>query len=245
MTTENLPRTNNRNNENIQRTSNDINDTSNTNNTNNANNTNINNEEVLSKLAYKFSSSIRLLDLVIKHVYEIKPLDEDQNSLASWKYLEEALLSTRLLNLDALSTLNVARRDEALKSFMPSINQHRKQIRYLEENYRKLWKKGIEKQSFLMMRYTSEGGKRALNEFFRLQTGKRVQEWFTDELPESTTVTLNSGNTVGGRLKEALHTWRRYLPHYWATTIIKKGYYPVWERTPPLRIHIPSQKVQQ
>ncbi|CAG8815068.1 25186_t:CDS:2, partial [Gigaspora margarita] len=49
-----------------------------------------------------------------------KPTDEDQNGLASWKYLEEALLSTRLLTLDALLALNVARRDEVLKSFMPS-----------------------------------------------------------------------------------------------------------------------------
>ncbi|CAG8815548.1 7160_t:CDS:2, partial [Gigaspora margarita] len=79
-----------------------------------------NTDKVLSKLAYKFSSSVRPLDLAIKHVYEIKPTDEDQDGLASWKYLEEALLSTRLLTLDALSALNVARRNEVLKSFMPS-----------------------------------------------------------------------------------------------------------------------------
>ncbi|RIB05325.1 hypothetical protein C2G38_2047670 [Gigaspora rosea] len=79
-----------------------------------------NTDKVLSKLAYKFSSSIHPLDLAIKHVYEIKSPDEDQDSLALWKYLEEALLSTRLLTLDALSILNVARRDKVLKSFMPS-----------------------------------------------------------------------------------------------------------------------------
>ncbi|CAG8449483.1 74_t:CDS:2 [Scutellospora calospora] len=79
-----------------------------------------NTDKVLSKLAYKFSSSLCLLDLVIKQIYKTKLPDEDQDGIALWKYLEEALLSTRLLILDALSVFNISRRDEALKSFMPS-----------------------------------------------------------------------------------------------------------------------------
>ncbi|CAG8578475.1 41556_t:CDS:2 [Gigaspora margarita] len=40
-------------------------------------------DKVLSKLAYKFASLVHTLDLVIKHVYETKPPDKDQDSLAS------------------------------------------------------------------------------------------------------------------------------------------------------------------
>ncbi|CAG8639001.1 15007_t:CDS:2 [Cetraspora pellucida] len=57
-------------------------------------------DKTFSKLAYRFSSSLCPLDLVIKHLYE------------------EALLSTRLLTLDTLSSLNEIRRDKALKSFI-------------------------------------------------------------------------------------------------------------------------------
>ncbi|CAG8538384.1 36198_t:CDS:10 [Gigaspora margarita] len=63
--------------------------------------------KVLSKLAYKFSSPLCPLDLAIKHIYKTKPSNKDQDSLVSWKYLEETLLSTRLLILDVLSALNV------------------------------------------------------------------------------------------------------------------------------------------
>lgn len=122
-----------------------------------------NTDKVLSKLAYKFLSSVRPLDLVIKHVYEIKPTDEDQDGLASWKYLEEALLSTRYLPWMLYQHLIWHVEMKRLNCLCPVINQHRKQNPCLEENYRRLWRKRIEKQNFLMMRYTSEGGKRTLS----------------------------------------------------------------------------------
>ncbi|CAG8680119.1 5276_t:CDS:2 [Gigaspora margarita] len=57
-----------------------------------------NTDKVLSKLAYKFSLSLHLLDLVIKYVYETKPQDKDQDDLA----------------------LIIVHRDEVLKLFIPN-----------------------------------------------------------------------------------------------------------------------------
>ncbi|CAG8808753.1 20034_t:CDS:2, partial [Gigaspora rosea] len=158
------------------------------------------------------------------------------------KYLEEALLSTRLLTLDALSTLNVARRDKVLKSFMLSHQPTPETDSVFGGELQEIMEKRNRETKFfndaLYLRRRQESLEhKPTRPYYNSST--------QDGPPESTTVTLNSGNTERGRLKEALHTCQHYFPHHWATTIIEKGYYPVWERTLPLRIHIPSQKLQR
>ncbi|CAG8807951.1 10905_t:CDS:2, partial [Gigaspora margarita] len=185
MTTENLPRTNNRNNDNIQGTLNNMNDTNNSNNTNNTNNTNINIEEGQGYdsdernqallQSYSQNKNIKFNPLPIdkqiisymsKQAHNTdKPTDEDQDGLASWKYLEEALLSTWLLILDALLALNVALFGGELQEIM---------------------EKGNREANFLMMHYTSKGSKRTLNinlqDSTDKETGTRVVHKWTAQI---------------------------------------------------------------
>ncbi|CAG8828617.1 44820_t:CDS:2, partial [Gigaspora margarita] len=76
--------------------------------------------KILFKLSYRFSASIRPIDLALKTLYESKPSDDDEAGMHTWKYLKEAVLLARTFTLDALSHISENRKDLALKCLNPN-----------------------------------------------------------------------------------------------------------------------------
>ncbi|CAG8723529.1 6528_t:CDS:10, partial [Gigaspora margarita] len=134
---------------------------------------------------------------------KFKPLPMDKQILSCMskqarntdkKYLEEALLSTRLLILDALLALNVAHRDEALKSFMPSHQSIPETESVFGGELQEIMKKRNRETKFfndaLYQRRRQENLERKpIRPYYNAQ-GKQIQGWSTDGLSESTTNTL-------------------------------------------------------
>lgn len=73
-----------------------------------------------SKLLYRFSSVIRPIDNTLRMVYAAKPVEESGESYEAWLQLEQSVLNSRALALDALSFGNDLRRELALKTLSPN-----------------------------------------------------------------------------------------------------------------------------
>ncbi|CAG8825950.1 20530_t:CDS:1, partial [Cetraspora pellucida] len=119
-------------------------------------------DKTFSKLAYRFSSSLCLLDLAIKHLYEVKPQNEDQSNL-SWKYLEEALLLQSYLHWTPCLHSTKYEEMKHLSHLFLTTSPALKMKQFSEQNCKTLSKKRIEKQSFSTMHYINEGGKKNWN----------------------------------------------------------------------------------
>jgi hypothetical protein len=73
-----------------------------------------------SKLLYRFSAAIRLIDNTLRIVYATKPEEESGERYDTWVQLEQTVLNSRALVLDALSFGNDLRRELALKNLSPN-----------------------------------------------------------------------------------------------------------------------------
>jgi len=72
------------------------------------------------RLMYRFSSVLRPLDNSLRFVYASKPDDSATKEVKeAWILLEQTVLNSRALLLDALSFGNEIRREQALKSIVP------------------------------------------------------------------------------------------------------------------------------
>lgn len=69
-----------------------------------------------SKLLYKTSSVLRPIDNTLRMVYASKPTEDSGDSYETWLQLEQTVLNSRALLLDALSYGNDLRRELALKN---------------------------------------------------------------------------------------------------------------------------------
>jgi hypothetical protein len=69
----------------------------------------------LRRVIYKVSSAIRPIDNTLRMVYASRPEEEGDN-YEDWVQLEQTVLNTRALVLDALSFTNELRREQALKT---------------------------------------------------------------------------------------------------------------------------------
>ena len=74
------------------------------------------NDKLLRLMAYRFSSVIRPIDNTLQMVYVTKPEDQTSESYNAWLLLEQTVLNTRMLALDALSFANELRQEQALKA---------------------------------------------------------------------------------------------------------------------------------
>lgn len=74
------------------------------------------NDKLLRRMAYRFSSVIRPIDNTLRMVYATKPEDQTSESYNAWLLLEQTVLNTRMLALDALSFANELRQEQALKA---------------------------------------------------------------------------------------------------------------------------------
>lgn len=78
----------------------------------------------LRRAVYRFSSVIRLTDNILWLVYASKPQDTTSNQFQAWLQLEQTVLNTRALALDALSFINDLRQEQAIKATI-SPNYHK------------------------------------------------------------------------------------------------------------------------
>ncbi|CAG8475900.1 23971_t:CDS:2 [Cetraspora pellucida] len=124
---------------------------------------------------------------------------------------QETLLSTRLLTLDALSSLNEIQKDEALKSFIPNTNLP------------------------LKMKHEKKNWNVRLCPSFRTTM---IQDLSLEKSPKPTINTKTSGKG----LENVYPIWQKFFPQHWATTIIRDGYYPIWEHTTILVIIVQQKQ---
>lgn len=76
------------------------------------------------RIIYRFSSVVRPIDNTLRMVYAAKPEEEDNEKYEAWSLLEQTVLNTRALALDALSFANELRQEQALKATIsPTYNK--------------------------------------------------------------------------------------------------------------------------
>jgi hypothetical protein len=75
----------------------------------------------LRRATYRFSSVVRPIDNTLRLVYASKPDDESGSQYEAWLQLEQTVLNTRALALDALSFTNELRQEQALKATISPI----------------------------------------------------------------------------------------------------------------------------
>uniref|UniRef100_U9UER5 Uncharacterized protein n=1 Tax=Rhizophagus irregularis (strain DAOM 181602 / DAOM 197198 / MUCL 43194) TaxID=747089 RepID=U9UER5_RHIID len=68
------------------------------------------------RVIYKVSSAIRPIDNTLRMVYASKPESTDGETYKTWLQMEQTVLNSRALILDALSFANELRREQALKA---------------------------------------------------------------------------------------------------------------------------------
>ncbi|CAG8598542.1 16939_t:CDS:2, partial [Dentiscutata heterogama] len=189
-------------------------------------------DKLLSKLAYRWSATLRPLDNTLRLLYDSKPDQDDKEALESWEAMEQSLMDTRSLLLDGLSYANDIRRDQAIKCISPSYNppaEHEEvcgptklnELITQENEKNKLFNKALQyKRQFRSSESSSSHGRGQYNPRF----GTRR--------PVPTSLYLQSFL----KTQHNLQHWVTLFKDSWATKVINNGYSIQWNLPPPLTI---------
>jgi hypothetical protein len=123
-------------------------------------------DTTLRRVTYHFSSVIRPVDNTLRLVYASKPDDISGDQYEAWVQLEQTVLNTRALALDALSFVNELRQEQALKATI-SPNYHKppdKEEVFGEELYQTI---KMENESNKLLNDAAYQKKRSTQHFFR------------------------------------------------------------------------------
>ncbi|POG72320.1 hypothetical protein GLOIN_2v1840614 [Rhizophagus irregularis DAOM 181602=DAOM 197198] len=165
-----------------------------------------------SRLLYKTSSVLRPIDNTLRMVYASKPTEDTGDSYESWLQLEQTVLNSRALLLDALSYGNDLRRELALKN--------------LSSNYRKpTGQRGVfgEKLPELVQQENE------LNKLFNEAAFQKKRAQQNSKQKQY--------SPIAGRISHFKDHWIASFGKNWVTDIVQYGYRPEWLTVPPLDVH--------